>query len=502
MWDFFQSIVCLTNNETEWSKAQEEFARVGLSDRVKKFQALPEIGPHQSFNSSERRILIDFLLSPAETLLHLEDDCHFLSLDHLPAALGQLPEDWDIVYLGANLLNGTPERYSRNLFRVREAWTTHAVAYNKKIVRYLLENQPGFSERMFDNWLGAELGKLNAFVVNPMVAWQRPRFSTIWQRETNYDDVFSQSQDKLRTTGVHLVTYADANMSISAERCEASARQHNIELVWRWDREELERTAFYAENKSILDQPRGAGYWLWKPYIILDTITRRAAEGDIVVYADAGVEFVDNIRYALDRMDQDVFLFGNHWQHAHFCKRDVVEAVWPSNLVEARVMLDAMSIEERVQHDYESARDLATWARFSRQAQASVIAFRVSDYSRAFVNEWLNWCRAGARLGAALTFGFDNPERQENGTAWCEFRPLIDDSPSVFPNHPEFQEHRHDQAILTTLAYREGLRLHWWPAIYNGGAFSYEKGDYQDVYPVLFHHHRKRNSEWEVTRQQ
>jgi hypothetical protein len=86
---------------------------------------------------------------------------------------------------------------------------------------------------------------------------------------------------------------------------------------------------------------------------------------------------------------------------------------------------------------------------------------------------------------------------------WSEFRHLIDDSPSVIPNHPEFQEHRWDQAILTTLAYHEGIKLHWWPAVYNwfvpgGPVFTYEKGDYKDDYPPLYHHHRLRDHEWVV----
>jgi hypothetical protein len=109
-----------------------------------------------------------------------------------------------------------------------------------------------------------------------------------------------------------------------------------------------------------------------------------------------------------------------------------------------------------------------------KQCQASVIFFRVSDYSRKFVAEWLKWCLfEGGRL--------------------------IDDSPSRAPNHPEFREHRHDQAILTTMAYRDGLTLHYWPASYNDGAFVYEKlPEYAgDDYPSpLFSHHRKRNHEW------
>ena len=37
---------------------------------------------------------------------------------------------------------------------------------------------------------------------------------------------------------------------------------------------------FYAKNKFILNQPRGAGYWLWKHYIIKDALSR-VNDGDI-----------------------------------------------------------------------------------------------------------------------------------------------------------------------------------------------------------------------------
>jgi hypothetical protein len=74
---------------------------------------------------------------------------------------------------------------------------------------------------------------------------------------------------------------------------------------------------------------------------------------------------------------------------------------------------------------------------------------------------------------------------------------FIDNSPmEIANNDPEFREHRWDQAIITCLAYRYGYKLHWWPAMYNGGQFIYEKGVFNDEYPVIFHHHRKRNDEW------
>jgi hypothetical protein len=198
------------------------------------------------------------------------------------------------------------------------------------------------------------------------------------------------------------------------------------------------QTDFYENNKVLLDQPRGSGYWAWKPFIILQTM-QATAEGDIIIYADAGVEFVENISHITSRLD-NIWLFANMWQHAHWCKGDVMK-------------------------------DINCFTT-GNQAQASVIVVRNTIYSRGFIAEWMEWCKAMY---------------------------LIDDSTSRYPNHPEFQEHRHDQAILTTLAYRDKVSFHWWPAMYNAGAFIYEKQGFRDNYPVLFHHHRRRNEDWTKT---
>jgi hypothetical protein len=277
----------------------------------------------------------------------------------------------------------------------------------------------------------------------------------------------------------HLVTFSDSAMSYAADRCLLSGLAHGIGNAIHWSDVRLHRTDFYQRNKVVLDNPRGCGLWAWKPFIIMEAMWSQCQRDDVLVYSDTGVEFVDNVNYIVDRMDQDVWLFGNMYEHAHWCKRDIIEAVWP---LQSRVI----------------GPPSAGWEAFGKQVQASVIFFRVTNTSRAFVKEWLDWCFSGARVGAALTFGPDNPQHADDVSTWSEFRYLIDDSPSVIPNHPEFRENRHDQAILTTLGYRDGYKLHWWPAMYHDGAFTYVRGKYPDEgYPVLFHHHRKRNSDWQ-----
>lgn len=208
-WSFFQRKTVLTCDDAQWCMAQEELARVGL-DSYLKFTALPIdtgeiLGPHQSFSGSVRQILRDFLASDSETLLLLEEDCIFRDLAHLGHALSELPLSWDILYLGANLLcwnNGErpPERHSAHLFRVYAAWTTHCIAFNRKVVAGLLERQPGLSEQMFDQYLSDNLQHLHAYCIAPMAAYQRPRVSSIWQKGVidDYTEIFQMSDAKLR----------------------------------------------------------------------------------------------------------------------------------------------------------------------------------------------------------------------------------------------------------------------------------------------------------------
>jgi hypothetical protein len=232
---------------------------------------------------------------------------------------------------------------------------------------------------------------------------------------------------------IHVITYHTEDMSISAERCRLSALRHGADKVWVWTRAAIEQTDFYESNREILDTPRGSGLWAWKPFIILEVL-RMCGPNDTVVYMDAGVECVASLKTITNQMG-NIWLFGNMYQHQHWCKGDIMANIgcYPDG----------------------------------KQCQASVIFVR-SD-ARYFIEEWL---------------------------ATCLVPGLIDDSPSKTPNHPEFQENRHDQAILTTLAYKSGVVLHWWPAMYNDGAFTYQKDAYTDNYPVLFLHHRRRNNEY------
>ena len=66
------------------------------------------------------------------------------------------------------------------------------------------------------------------------------------------------------------------------------------------------------KNKKILDAPKGIGYWLWKPFIILETM-KNISEGDVIVYSDSGIEIIENLDplITICKEQKPVLLFAN-----------------------------------------------------------------------------------------------------------------------------------------------------------------------------------------------
>jgi hypothetical protein len=234
---------------------------------------------------------------------------------------------------------------------------------------------------------------------------------------------------------IYGVTYSDDQMTISRDKCIMSMKKNGVDEV---EGNIALDYHFCSVNSSIIDHPRGAGYWLWKPYVI-SKMMERCCDGDILIYADAGVEFVNHVSHIIDRMDENIFLFTNTHPNHHWTKRETLDAMMPG---------------------WENTYHINTpWP----QVQASVIFFKVCQETRNFVKRWL---------------------------LWCQMPGLIDDSKGA--QKPYFQDHRHDQSILTILATQAGYKLHWWPT-----AYAEHIRVSGDDYPVMFNHHRKRNNEYE-----
>lgn len=198
-WQIFDIKMCLNqaSRPDRWNQAESEFSRVGLTG-VRRFLSLPADTPAHSFCLSQYAMLKAFLNTGKKTLLALEDDVIFQDLNPLAAAIYELPANWDILYLGANITDGVfgikenrPVKYSDHLWSVKRAWMSHAIAYTRPVVETIVMHYPVAKFEMYDDWLSRNiLEHYNCFVVNPMVAWQRPGKSDLWGTQSDYTGAF------------------------------------------------------------------------------------------------------------------------------------------------------------------------------------------------------------------------------------------------------------------------------------------------------------------------
>lgn len=160
---------------------------------------------------------------------------------------------------------------------------------------------------------------------------------------------------------------------------------------------------FFQKNKSILETPRGAGYWLWKPYIILDMLNK-INDGDYLVYMDAGAKFIKDPSNFLKMINHKGIL----------CFRMVLpQGCWTKG--------DTFKIINDLKNNDENS------FRFDYQIQGTYLFLRKCEASVNFVKLWLNCC-------------------ENHGL-------ITDEKNKIKDNFPEFIDHRHDQSILSLLAY-------------------------------------------------
>lgn len=198
---------------------------------------------------------------------------------------------------------------------------------------------------------------------------------------------------------------------------------------------DLLASEFGKSHAALLKQPRGAGYWAWKPRVILDAM-EECRDAEWVLYMDVGrwprvlSRRLDPLIRWCEENDQD-FLPGAR-------VRDLGSSLrWTK-----RRCAEHFGFDE------------AEMNRF-QQVNASWSLWRNTETSRAFLKEWS-----------------DLVTRTE----------LVDDSPSPDPEWEGFEEHRHDQSILSCLVRREGVQ-----ALFDHGDDWVDQRTAKDLDSVLEH---------------
>lgn len=157
---------------------------------------------------------------------------------------------------------------------------------------------------------------------------------------------------------------------------------------------------FKRTHADILSFKKGAGLWLWKPYVINKALNEECNDGDYLFYADAASFFFRSFDHIVKAWGkQDVFVSPVPLKEQQFTKADCFK------------LLDC---------DTEEVKQ-------SAQIQGSFMGFRKSEKALKFVGEWLRRC--------------------------CDLKLMHPENIALHSDNPQnFQGHRFDQSMLSLLS--------------------------------------------------
>jgi hypothetical protein len=181
-----------------------EIVIVGLAERTDRWQRCIEILKENKINKVThyqtqkdpvdvyRHATIDFLdllkIKRGNDLVFFEDDFELKEgwEEVLKKAWEDLPKDFDMLYLGANLTK-TPKRITSNLVRVRGAWCLHGVVMSAKFIEYFLKTFDINRRIVIDEWCRTIAEERKFYMTYPMICFQRKSYSDFVKKEVWYD---------------------------------------------------------------------------------------------------------------------------------------------------------------------------------------------------------------------------------------------------------------------------------------------------------------------------
>ena len=188
----------LPERPEKWNAAQSEFKK--LRGNVLKWNATKEVIGFDGCRKSHLGLMNHHLQTYGNELFTVyEDDVQFCvqnPQDAIEQAMRELPDDWDMLYLGATLTENL-KKYSPHLYRLHKAWTTHAMIFNNQngVVDFILENNGG-GRKIDVFYADVVQQRFNCFITNPMIATQRNGFSDILNKNVNNGNIIQDYYKK------------------------------------------------------------------------------------------------------------------------------------------------------------------------------------------------------------------------------------------------------------------------------------------------------------------
>jgi GR25 family glycosyltransferase involved in LPS biosynthesis len=195
--DYFDKTYCinLDRRADKWDECLVEFNLHGLT--VDRFSAVdgnvfnPTGGLKPGVIGcamSHRRVIELAKGLKFKTVLILEDDVAFDPMLNYKFSewYKEVPEGWDMLYLGGNHNTKVIERCSPHLLKATKTQTTHAYALRDTVYDMILDRLNNIDFDVDVIYMEIQK-KTNAFCFTPRLAWQREGVSDIWNVHVNYD---------------------------------------------------------------------------------------------------------------------------------------------------------------------------------------------------------------------------------------------------------------------------------------------------------------------------
>lgn len=236
-----------------------------------------------------------------------------------------------------------------------------------------------------------------------------------------------------------LITFGDGKFQRSIDLLESSAHDlGSVDSVLAYTPTWLKPTVFARNNTFILSQSRGAGFWAWKPFIILNAL-QNSKIGDVIIYSDAGLQIIGDLTPLYELASE---------------KERLIFRLPPEGVL------------------YHKARQWTKGDCFEIMG-CNEEKYWEADMTNGAISVWKN-----------------TGENQEYIKEWLRFAQMpnvITDIPSLCPHQPGFKDHRHDQSILSNLRVKYDWELFRDPTQYG----EIDKDYFQNSpYDQLFWHHR------------
>jgi hypothetical protein len=220
----------------------------------------------------------------------------------------------------------------------------------------------------------------------------------------------------------YFVSYGDDNYKLSKVRIEKEAIEFNyFDQVGIYGPEHLSKD-FLDKTTPYIQNARGGGYWLWKPFVLKKTFDEMAF-GDLCVYADAGCTFKPQHR---DKFEMYCELVTTH-------ESGVLSFSLPPQITERcytnKTVLEYFKVSKSLE------------ILDSAQFVGGIIFLKKTDISQKLVNEFYSIAEIHPEFFSDV---YNNITRDSN---------LID--------------HRHDQSIFSL------LRKRYSTCVYDGSNFLY-----------------------------